>query len=120
MSAPGAGRTLCPAVRAALRVPGAAVAAERRRQPGPDRSVHSPGCVRPARSGLGFPTECPRGARRADLRAAAAATLGAPRLPRSGSGFGTARPAAPGHGGSARGRVSSAGHDPALPRASLA
>lgn len=118
MIAPGAGSTLGPAVRAALRVPGAAGAAEQRRQPGPDRSGHSPGRVRPARSGLGFPTECPRGARRADPRAASA--LGARRLSPSGSVFGTASAPAPGHGGSARGRVSSAGHDPALPRAPLA
>lgn len=35
---------------------------------GPRPRGHSPGRVRPARSGLGVPTECPRGARRADLQ----------------------------------------------------
>lgn len=113
----GAGGRLCPAVRAGLRFPGAA-AVQQRQQPGPNRSGHSPGRVRPARSVLGFPTECPRGARRADPPAASA--FGACCLSRAGSVFGTASFPAPGHWGSPRGRVTSAGHDPALPRAYLA
>lgn len=113
----GAGGRLCPAVRAGLRFPGAA-AVQQRQQPGPNRSGHSPGRVRPARSVLGFPTECPRGARRADPPAASA--FGACCLSRAGSVFATAGFPAPGHWGSPRGRVTSAGHDPALPRAYLA
>lgn len=113
----GAGGRLCPAVRAGLRFPGAA-AAEQRKQPGPNPSGHSPGRVRPAWSVLGFPTECPRGARRADPLAASA--FGACSLSLAGSLFRTASFLAPEQWGSPRGRVTSAGHDPALHRAYLA
>lgn len=114
----GAGGRLCPAVRAGLRFPGAAAAAEQQQQPGPNRSGHNPGRVRPARSGLGFPTECPRGSWRADPPAAAA--FGACCLSRAGSVFGSASFPAPGQWGSPPGRVTSTGPDPALPRAYLA
>lgn len=113
----GAGGRLGPAVRAGLRFPGAA-AVEQRQEPGPNRSGHSLGRVRPARSGLGFPTECPRGAPRADPPAASA--FGACCLSRAGSVFGTASYPAPGQWGSPRGRVTSAGHNLVLPRAYLA
>lgn len=112
----GAGGRLGRAVRAGLRFPGAAAAEQQQQQQSAsNRSGHSPGRVRPARSGLGFPTECPRGARRADP--AAASTLGARCLPRPGSVFRTASFLAPGQWGNPRGRVTSAGHDPALLRA---
>lgn len=113
-----AGGRLCPAVRAGLRFPGAATAEQQLQQPGPNRSGHSQGRVRPARSGLGFPSECPRGARRADPEAASA--FGACCLPRPGLVFGTVSFLAPGQWGSPRRRVTSAGHDPALPSAYLA
>lgn len=69
--------------------------------------------MRPARSGLEFPTECPRGARRSDPPAASA--FGACCLSLSSSVFWTASSPAPGQWGSPRGRVTSAGHDPPSP-----